>query len=122
MIKTEQGARILRLLSVRGDDSDGAKRVREQVKAKLWAEETYQSLLLTLAEDKWLHEERFPLIERLRGETPNEFELMHLDALGILLGVPLCEPVLMIKKERAGEKRWHAAYLVLAPLKALLNA
>lgn len=121
MIKTEQGTQILRLLSVRGDDSDEANRAREQVKAKLWAEETHQRLLITLAENRWLHEERFPLIERLRGETLNEFELMYLDALGILLGVPL-EDAVLIKVERAGEKRWYAAYLVLAPLKALLAA
>ncbi|MBP7134197.1 hypothetical protein KBA73_03195 [Patescibacteria group bacterium] len=121
MLKTEQGARILHLLSIRGNNSDAADRVRELLKAKLWAEETYKGLLLTLAENRWLHEERFPLIERLKGDALNEYEFMHLDALSLLVGVPL-EPAVLIKEEHAGEKRWYAAYLDLVRLKALLAA
>lgn len=117
---SDQGTRLLGLLTARGSKTDKAEAVRARERAKLTAEDFYFKLLIVLAEDRWLFEERHPLIEHLKGEELSNSEMMVVEELGCLLGISVQEAVL-VKEERAGYKRWYAAYVSLPTLRELLH-
>ncbi len=78
---------LQRLLSVQEDTSDEAQLVRVRAQAVWWARDKRQGLIICLANRSFIPEQGFMIMEHVRGPKMDAFELLHITALGELLGI-----------------------------------